>query len=154
MYTKRKIFIIAISVVFIGLTSLVYLWFSSDLQPVKLILEIPSAVTIGQESPLRLHIRNESEATLDLRLAGKPAHAFVLRDSQGDIVWESDSVILDMYEIKTLQSGEEFVLETNLYENPLYSPSLSPGKYTLQGVLHLSEPNRTLQSQVETIELR
>lgn len=151
---RRVILVAGVVVVAMATAAIIRFLTPSMEQPrVNLELEVPTEATIGQVFPLRLHVRNTSGQKIDFRLSGKPAHEFLLISSQGNVVWNSKGVVLDMYEIKSLENGQEFELETNVYENASLSPSISPGKYEVQGILNLSEPRRQMRSKTQAIEI-
>lgn len=122
--------------------------------PLKLNIEVPLTVKVGDHSVFKLHVKNESSRVVKFNLPGDPAYGFIISQDGNDIWNSRPEIIKDIYITKTLKPSEESVFQV-IWDSSISNPPPStPGIYTIRGVLYLTDPKAQLNSERQKIELK
>lgn len=122
--------------------------------PIKLRLEAPATVSAGQAIPFKLHVQNTGDRSIEVHLAGNPAHEFIVTKPDGLSIWRSVHGLVLVNAIKTIPAHEELILETEWDQKGLDEKFVSLGKYRVQGILYFTYPNYSMQTPWQNIEIQ
>jgi len=118
-------------------------------------LDVPRSVTAGTPVPMRIRVRNETAAPLDLYLRGRDVtFDITVADSTGDMVWRKleGEVTQAILQLRTLAPGEVLELTHTWDQKSQRGQLVPPGRYTVRGSV-LTDGQTTLDSPPETLEI-
>lgn len=119
-------------------------------------LDVPQSVAAGSPVPVRIRVRNETAAPLDLYLRGRDVtFDIVVTDSAGDTIWRrlGDEPVQAILQLRTLAPGEALELSHEWDQRSQWGSPVPPGRYTVRGSV-LTDGSSTLDSDPGTVEIR
>ena len=110
-------------------------------------LEPMSEVRAGERVALTLKLKNLCDHPLEFFLGGRPAHDFVVSDSDGTEVWRwlHEADILLILEARTLNPDEVLTFTATWDQRDKEGNVVAPGEYWVEGRLH-GEPPQVLET--------
>ena len=118
-------------------------------------LDVPPSVAAGAPVPIRLRVKNETAAPLDLYLRGRDvAFDITVADSTGDVVWRKleGEVTQAILQLRTLAPGEVMELSHTWDQKSQRGSPVPPGRYTVRGSV-LTDGRTTLDPPPATVEI-
>lgn len=119
------------------------------------ILDVPDTAKAGSPVPIRIRVRNETAAPLDLYLQGRDVtFDITVTDSTGDAVWRKleGEVTQAILQLKTLAPGEVMELSHTWSQKSQRGSQVPAGRYTVRGSV-LTDGQATLDSPPATLEI-
>ena len=110
-------------------------------------LDVPDTAKAGSPVPIRIRVKNESAAPLDLYLRGRDVtFDITVADSTGDPVWRKleGEVTQAILQLKTLAPGEVMELSHTWDQKSQRGSPVPPGSYTVRGSV-LTDGRTTLE---------
>lgn len=104
----------------------------------RLELRLPGAVRVGEPVRFELHVANESDAQVELLLAGRPpAFDLIVRAPDGTPVWRrlEGEVIAMTLQIVRLPPGREMLFTHFWDQRDDRGRPVPPGDYVASGIL-------------------
>lgn len=102
----------------------------------RLRLDVPDEVRVGESVPIALSVENVAERPIDLHLTGRTiAFDLVVVDTDGAVVWRrlEGAVIPAILQLRTLAPGEVLELDDTWNQRSNVGEAVEPGTYTVQG---------------------
>src|SRR5688500_1161343 len=118
-------------------------------------LDVPTSMAAGAPVPIKIRVKNETAAPLDLYLRGRDVtFDITVADSTGDVVWRKleGEVTQAILQLKTLAPGEVMELRHNWDQKSQRGQLVAPGRYTVRGSV-LTDGQTTLDSPPATLEI-
>ena len=101
-------------------------------------LTLPGRVRAGEPMPIKLHVQNLTQRTLDLYLRGRTiTFDVVVARPAGEVVWQrlEDEIIPAILHLRTLAPSERIELEVVWDQRTRQGEPLEPGEYVARGQL-------------------
>lgn len=118
-------------------------------------IDVPRSVTAGAPVPIKLRVRNATDAPLDLYLRGRDAtFDIAITDSAGDAVWSrlEGEPVQAILQLRTLAPGETLELSHDWDQKSQRGIPVMPGRYTVRGTV-LTDGTTTLDSPPVELEI-
>lgn len=118
-------------------------------------LVAPTLASPGTPVPLRVQVRNETAAPLDLYLRGREVTFDILvSDASGDAVWSrlSGQVTQAILQLRTLAPGEVMEMTHTWDQKSQRGAQVQPGTYKIRGMI-ITDGQSRLESAPVTIEI-
>ncbi|MBI4545302.1 MAG: hypothetical protein HY703_08915 [Gemmatimonadetes bacterium] len=98
---------------------------------VRLRLDLPASVRVGQAVPIQLRIENTSARAVDLYLMGRPIAFDVIVSREDRVVWRrlEGQVVAAILQIRTLAPGEALELRAEWDQRDHAGRAVAPGAY-------------------------
>lgn len=119
-------------------------------------LDVPQSAAAGSPVPIRIRVKNETAAPLDLYLRGRDVtFDIVVTDSAGDTIWRrlGDEPVQAILQLRTLAPGEALELSHEWDQRSQRGSPVPPGRYTVRGSV-LTDGSSTLDSDPGMVEIR
>jgi len=125
----------------------------------RLALDVPSEVQVGETVPLKLTVENVAEVPVEFHTGGRPdtnyvgGYDFVVAHPDGSEVWswlKSGVVVEAILSKVTLQPDEQLQFEQEWPQKDLEGRPVGPGEYLVRGVL-TGETTSGQRFQIETL---
>jgi hypothetical protein len=110
---------------------------------VRLQVEVPERVTAGEPVAILLTVENVSARPVTLYLTGRPvAFDVVVTDLESEPVWrrQGEQVASMVLQLRELAPGERLTFETTWDQRTDAGERVSPGTYTVRGLLPTDGP--------------
>jgi len=104
----------------------------------RLELVLPDRVRAGEPVPIKLHVQNQTQRTLDLYLRGRTiTFDVVVARLAGEVVWQrlEDEIIPAIVHLRSFAPAERLELETVWDQRTKQRRLVKPGDYTARGLL-------------------
>ena len=118
-------------------------------------LDVPGSVPAGAVVPIKVRVRNATDAPLDLYLRGRDVtFDIAITDSAGDAVWSrlTGEPVQAILQLRTLAAGEVLELSHDWDQRSQRGSSVPPGQYTIRGTV-LTDGTTTLESPPAQLEI-
>lgn len=118
-------------------------------------LDVPGSVPAGATVPIKLRVRNATDAPLDLYLRGRDVtFDIAVSDSSGDAVWSrlGGEPVQAILQLRTLAPGETLELSHDWDQRSQRGALVTPGRYTVRGTV-LTDGTTTLESPPAELEI-
>ena len=135
-----------------GLLALLFGWGAPGRVPVpstplsqstmRLTLEVPDTVRLGEPVPIRLKLVNPSNHPVDVVLQGRPTAFDVIVSGSTGPVWRrlEREVVAAILQLRRLGPSDSLVLDTEWDQRDRSGVPVSPGEYTVTGELPSDPP--------------
>lgn len=108
-------------------------------------LEVPDRVRVGEAVPVTLHLENTSGRALELYLLGRSlTFDVVVTRADGSVVWRrlEGEIIPAVLRLEVLGVGQRLEARAQWDQRTATGESVGPGVYTLQGQVLTEAPHR------------
>jgi hypothetical protein len=116
-------------------------------QPLRLEIEVPPRVAVGEPVPITLRATNHGDALLELYLMGRSVTFDVsVADSGGKVVWRrlEGATVPAILQSRILAPGDSLLLEHVWNQRSNAGEPVEPGTYTVTGtIITDAQPLRT-----------
>jgi hypothetical protein len=108
----------------------------------RLTVEVPDRVRVGQLVPIRLKLVNPSDHPVDVVLQGRPTAFDVIVAGSTGVVWRrlEREVVAAILQLRQLGPMDSLILETEWNQRDRSGAAVPPGEYTVTGELPSDPP--------------
>ncbi|MDQ4075403.1 MAG: BsuPI-related putative proteinase inhibitor [Chloroflexota bacterium] len=127
----------------------------NSLDSVRVNVEVPETVHAGKLVPITLRLQNISDQPVDVYLKGRPVAFDITVAREGrEVVWRrlEGTTMSMVLQIRRLAPGEVVELTDTWNQQTNAGEPVSPGRYTIQGVL-LTEAPQPLVTSPTTLRI-
>jgi hypothetical protein len=120
----------------------------------RLTLEVPDTVRLGEPVPIRLKLVNPSDRAADVALQGRPTAFDVIVSGPTGMVWRrlEREVVAAILQLRRLGPKDSLVLESEWDQRDRSGVPVPPGEYTVTGELP-SDPPGVFRSPPATLRI-
>jgi hypothetical protein len=120
----------------------------------RLTLEVPATVRVGQPVPVTLRLVNASDRPVEVVLQGRPTAFDVIVSDHSGVVWRrlEGEVVSAILQLRQLGPRDTVAFETVWDQRTGSGAPVPPGEYTIRGELP-SDPPTVLRSPSSTLRI-